>query len=154
MIKYLLDTNVLLRFLRGDHAQHSPAARGLFSDACDGKCVLILTEVALAEAVWVLDSFYQTEREQIAEGLRKVIISAGVHMKCSMLCSALLRQNAISWIAIWPPSLRHPAIIWRHLIGILTALTMSNAGSSNGDRCERTAKRDNQNIERSQVVYG
>ena len=30
MIKYLLDANVLLRFLRGDDAQHSPAARALF----------------------------------------------------------------------------------------------------------------------------
>ena len=78
MTRYLLDTNVLLRFLRSDDARHSPAARGLFSDACDGKCVLILTEVAVAEAVWVLDSFYQTGREHIAEALRKVIISAGV----------------------------------------------------------------------------
>ena len=78
MIRYLLDTNVLLRFLRGDDARHSPAARGLFSDACEGKCTLILTEVTVAEAVWVLDSFYQTGRKQIAEGLSKVIISAGV----------------------------------------------------------------------------
>lgn len=78
MIRYLLDTSVFLRFLRDDDARHSPAARGLFSDACDGKCVLILTEVAVAEAVWVLDSFYQTEREHIAEALRKVIISAGI----------------------------------------------------------------------------
>ena len=78
MIRYLLDTNVLLRFLRGDDARHSPAARTLFSDACDGKCVLVLTEVTVAEAVWVLASFYQTGREQIAEGLRKVILSAGV----------------------------------------------------------------------------
>ncbi len=78
MIKYLLDANVLLRFLRGDDDQHSPAARQLFSDASDGKCVLILAEVTVAEAVWVLNSFYKTERGKIAEGLRKVIISAGV----------------------------------------------------------------------------
>ena len=78
MIRYLLDTNVLLRFLRGDDAQHSPAAQALFADACDGKCVLILTEVAVAEAVWVLDSFYRTGREQTTEALRKVILSAGI----------------------------------------------------------------------------
>lgn len=78
MTKFLLDTNVLLRFLRGDHASHSPAARALFSDASDGKCVLVLTEVTVAEAVWVLESYYQTRRTDIAEGLSKVIISAGV----------------------------------------------------------------------------
>ena len=78
MTKYLLDTNVLLRFLRDDHPSHSPAARSLFFDASDGKCVLVLTEVAVAEAVWVLESFYQTRRTDIAEGLSKVITSAGV----------------------------------------------------------------------------
>ena len=78
MIKYLLDTNVLIRFLRSDHPVHSPATRELFADACDGKCVLLLTEVAVAEAVWVLQSVYDTERLQVAEGLRKVILSAGI----------------------------------------------------------------------------
>ena len=78
MIKYLLDTNVLIRFLLGDHAKHSPAARALFTDACDGRCVLILTEVAVAESVWVLHSFYNIGREKITEGLGKVILSAGV----------------------------------------------------------------------------
>ena len=92
MIRYLLDTNVLLRFLRGDDAQHSPSARTLFSDACDGKCVLILTEVAVAEAVWVLDSFYHTGRKQIAEGLSKVILSAGIRcVKRDEMLDALKR---------------------------------------------------------------
>ena len=87
-----MDTNVLLRFLRGDDAQHSPAARALFSDACDGKCVLILTEVAVTEAAWVLDSFYQTGREQIAEGLRKVLLSAGIRcVKQDEMLDALQR---------------------------------------------------------------
>ena len=92
MTKYLLDTNVLIRFLRGDHAKHSPAARVLFSDACDGKCVLILTEVAVAEAVWVLHSVYDIEREQIAEGLSKVIISTGIRcMRRDEMLDALAR---------------------------------------------------------------
>ena len=92
MIRYLLDTNVLLRFLRGDDARQSSAARTLFSEACDGKCVLILTEVAVAEAVWVLASFYQTGREQIAEGLSKVILSAGVRcVKQNEMLDALQR---------------------------------------------------------------
>lgn len=78
MIKYLLDANVLIRFLRGDHPEHSLAARILFNEACDGKCILILTEVTVAEVVWVLDSVYDTTRQKIATGIRKVILSAGV----------------------------------------------------------------------------
>ncbi len=78
MTKYLLDTNVLLRFLRDDHVRFSPAARALFSDASDGKCVLILTEVTVAEAIWVLLSHYKTRRAVIVEALRKLILSAGI----------------------------------------------------------------------------
>lgn len=48
MIKYLSDAKVHLRFLRGDDAQHYPAARELFSVACVGKCVLIFTDFWIA----------------------------------------------------------------------------------------------------------
>ena len=78
MTRYLLDTNVLLRFLRDDHVRFSPATRALFSDASDGKCVLILTEVTVAEAIGVLLSHYKTRRAVIVEALRKLILSAGI----------------------------------------------------------------------------
>ncbi len=92
MRKYLLDTNILIRFLLGDHDTHSPAARKLFSEACDGKCTLILTEVAVTEAVWVLHSFYNIKRNAITEWLSKVILSAGVRcMKRDEMLDALHR---------------------------------------------------------------
>jgi len=78
MTNYLLDTNVLIRFLREDHEEHSPAAQGLFLEALSGECVLILTEVAVAEAVWVLLSVYKIDRRQIAEELQFVAKSPGV----------------------------------------------------------------------------
>ena len=92
MTKYLLDTNVLVRFILGDHNTLSPAARKLFGEACDGKCALILTEVAVAEAVWVLHSFYNIKRNPITEWLSKVILSAGVRcMKRDEMLDALNR---------------------------------------------------------------
>lgn len=92
MTKYLLDTNVLIRFILGDHDTHSPAARKLFGEACDGKCTLILTEVAVVEAVWVRHSFYNIKRNPITEGLSKVILSAGVRcMKRDEMLDALNR---------------------------------------------------------------
>ena len=80
MTKYLLDTNIILRFLLGDHKDHSPLAEGLFREAMEGKCVLILTDVAIAEAVWVLMSFYKVNRSNTAEKLSKIIGSVGI--KC------------------------------------------------------------------------
>ena len=78
MKKYLLDTNVLLRFLLDDHAELSRAAAGLFRQAADGKCLLILTDLAVAEAVWVLTSYYKLERQTVAESLAKMIVKAGI----------------------------------------------------------------------------
>ena len=72
MTKYLLDTNVLLRFLLDDHAELSQAAAGLLQQAADGKCLLILTDLGVAEAVWVLTSYYKLERQAVAESLAKI----------------------------------------------------------------------------------
>ena len=79
MKKYLLDTNVLLRFLLDDHPELSRAAAGLFQQAADEKCLLILTDLGIAEAVWVLTSFYKLERQKIAESLAKLLLKAGVY---------------------------------------------------------------------------
>jgi predicted nucleic-acid-binding protein len=79
MRKYLLDTNMLLRFLLGDHAQLSPIAGRLFQQAADRKCLLILTDLGIAEAVWALTSYYKLYRKKVAGSLAKVAIKAGVH---------------------------------------------------------------------------
>jgi predicted nucleic-acid-binding protein len=76
--KYLLDTNVLLRFLLDDHAELSEAAACLFQQAADGECLLILTDLGIAEAIWVLTSFYKLERQTVAESLAKMIVKAGI----------------------------------------------------------------------------
>ena len=54
----------LLRFLLDDHSELSQAAAGLFQQAADGngKCLLILTDLGVAEAVWVLTSYYKLKR--------------------------------------------------------------------------------------------
>jgi predicted nucleic acid-binding protein len=76
--KYLLDTNVLLRFLLDDHPELSRAAARLFQQAADEKCLLILTDLGIAEAVWVLTSYYKIERQKVAESLAKLLLKAGV----------------------------------------------------------------------------
>jgi predicted nucleic acid-binding protein len=79
MKKYLLDTNVLLRFLLGDHDELSPKAARLFQRAADRECLLILTNLGVAEAVWVLTSYYKLGRKPVAESLTKLLVQAGVH---------------------------------------------------------------------------
>ena len=66
MARLLLDTNVIIRFLTGDHPAHSPRSRSLFTRAAAGDVTLLVTDLALAETVWVLQSFYKLDRGAIA----------------------------------------------------------------------------------------
>ena len=87
MKKYLLDANALLRFLLDDHAELSRADAGLFQQAADGKCLPILTDLGIAEAVWVLTFYCKLERQVVAESLAKMIVKAGI--QCTRLASVL-----------------------------------------------------------------
>ena len=77
-LRYRIDSNVLLRFLRADHPEHSPAAKGVFEAAAAGRCVIVLDAIVIAEAVWVLSSFYKTERGEIASALSGLIVQPGI----------------------------------------------------------------------------
>jgi predicted nucleic-acid-binding protein len=95
MKKYLLDTNLLLRFLLADHTTLSQKAEHLFQRAANRECLLILTALGLAEAVWVLSSYYKLQRKQIADNLAKLIVRVGVQCpEQSIILDALQRFTA------------------------------------------------------------
>jgi predicted nucleic acid-binding protein len=64
-----LDTNVIIRHLTGDPP--APAARATAFLA--GADELLLTDVVVAETVYVLESFYEVARREVARLLRAVI---------------------------------------------------------------------------------
>lgn len=78
MTKYVLDTNVLLRFLLGDHPTLSPEAKAIFEDAQSGKITLVVSELLIAEAVWVLSSHYKVSKADIVTKLTRVVEMAGI----------------------------------------------------------------------------
>ncbi len=92
MKRYFLDTNVLLRFLLDDDKKLSVLAKKLFREAESGACQLVLTDVALAEAVWVLTSFYKIESHIVAETLSKLIEKSGIHCEHAAELSDALRR--------------------------------------------------------------
>jgi predicted nucleic acid-binding protein len=76
----LVDTNLIVRYLVQDHEQHAKAAGKLF-DACDrGDVVLVVLPSVLAECVFVLESFYERPRGDIARALGGLISSPGVEI--------------------------------------------------------------------------
>jgi predicted nucleic acid-binding protein len=76
----LVDTNLIVRHLVQDHDEHAKAAGRLF-EACDrGDLAVVLLPVVLAECVFVLESFYEHSRENIASALGRLIASPGVEI--------------------------------------------------------------------------
>ena len=76
----LIDTNLIVRYLVQDHEKHAKAAGKLF-EACDrGEVVVVALPAVLAECVFVLESFYNNPRTDIALALSRFISSPGVEI--------------------------------------------------------------------------
>jgi len=76
----LVDTNLIVRSLVPENEKQARAARHFF-EACErGEFVLVLLPAVLAECVFVLESFYEKARTEIASALSALISSPGVEM--------------------------------------------------------------------------
>lgn len=64
-----VDTNILVRHLTGDPPDMAARATAYLRSADD----LLLTDVIAAETVYVLESFYEAPRGQVAEALRSLV---------------------------------------------------------------------------------
>lgn len=63
MKKIFVDTNIILRFLLGDN--DSIAVQKILN----GKNILIIPDIVIAEVVWTLNRFYKWPKEKIIEFL-------------------------------------------------------------------------------------
>jgi len=95
--RYLVDTNILLRFLTGEPAGHAAAARKLFLRAQAGEIVLDISPVIVAETFYTLLSFYGAERKAVAEKLGTLLQQRGVKLReSSQVLAALTRLQTIN----------------------------------------------------------
>jgi predicted nucleic acid-binding protein len=68
-VSAFLDTNILIRHLTGDPPGQARRATALLQRADE----LLLTDVIVAEVVYVLESFYEVKRERVAELVRAIL---------------------------------------------------------------------------------
>lgn len=64
-----VDTNVLIRHLTGDPAHLAARATAFLATDVE----LLLTDLVVAETAYVLESFYETPRPQVATALRSLV---------------------------------------------------------------------------------
>lgn len=87
----IVDTDLIVRYLVQDQEKHARAAGRLF-DACDrGEVVIVVLAAVLAECVFVLESFYEHSREDIASVLGRLISSPGIEIS-----GAAIHLNALA----------------------------------------------------------
>ena len=85
-MRAFLDTNVLIRHLTGDPPDMAELATAALSSAEQ----LLFTDLVLAECVYVLESFYEVERTQVAELMRAAIALPSIEViDVSLLLRAL-----------------------------------------------------------------
>lgn len=70
--KYILDTNILIRFLVNDPKKQASTVEDLFQRA-ENKS-LVIPDVVLVETVFVLLSFYELSKEEMIEKLSSLIV--------------------------------------------------------------------------------
>jgi predicted nucleic acid-binding protein len=64
-----VDTNILVRHLTGDPPDMAARTTRFLATERD----LLVTDLVVAETVYVLESFYETPRTQVAESMRSLI---------------------------------------------------------------------------------
>ena len=64
-----VDTNILVRHLTGDPPDMAAQATAYLGSSSE----LLLTDLVVAETMYVLESFYKAPREVIAEAMRSLI---------------------------------------------------------------------------------
>ncbi|MBI4089762.1 MAG: PIN domain-containing protein [Candidatus Levybacteria bacterium] len=68
-----IDTNYILRFLLKDINNQHLTAKNLFLSASEGKSVLITSTIVFFEIYWVLSSYYERNKTEVANVLEKVL---------------------------------------------------------------------------------
>ena len=79
----VVDTSILIRYLSGDDPDKALAVERLLKSAKKGE--LELSDVAIAEMVWVLLSFYKLTKEEILDKLEGLLSLHSVKLNQALL---------------------------------------------------------------------
>ena len=89
---YLIDTNVILRYLLGDHQRFSPRAKIFMQDVATGIRKAEIPSVVIVECIYVLQKYYKIAKNEIVDALNRILNFKGiVNRDRSEILSALIK---------------------------------------------------------------
>ncbi len=68
---YLIDTNIIIWFLVGDHQEHLEVATDIFTKIENTQIKAEILDSVLIEAYFVLVKFYKLPKNEVIEDLKK-----------------------------------------------------------------------------------
>ncbi len=94
---YLLDTNLIIRYLTEDDKKKATAVEELLKKP---ESKLYLVDVAIAEIIWVLKSVYGENREEVVKKLRILLSSTTIKYNKEVITQTLknYEEKNIGWV--------------------------------------------------------
>ena len=74
----LIDTNIIIRFLIGDHEQHLQESIKIFQAIESGALQVEILDVVLMESLFVLTKFYKLPKAEVVTDLKAMLAMEGV----------------------------------------------------------------------------
>ncbi|CAA6806509.1 MAG: Predicted nucleic acid-binding protein, contains PIN domain [uncultured Sulfurovum sp.] len=74
----LIDTNIIIRFLVGDHEEHLEIATEIFTKVERGEIEVEILEAVVMEALFVMVKFYKLPKSEVIADLKRLIALRGV----------------------------------------------------------------------------
>lgn len=75
---YLVDTNVILRYLLGDHTEFSPKAEVFMLDVSQGVKKAEIPDVVIVECIYVMEKYYEIPKNEIVDKLSRILNFSGI----------------------------------------------------------------------------
>lgn len=101
MKKIILDTNILLRlFTVGDNSLQKES-RKILNKVDQGKIIVLINELVIAECIWVLLSIYKKSKAEVIDAIKNVIFRNGFEVRDKDIISqsfSIFVNNNISWV--------------------------------------------------------
>lgn len=106
--KYIIDTNVFLRFLLNDIPRQAEQAAVLFRDAQDQKIEASVAQITLFEIQFILEKYYEFPKAEIAEKLKSLLASEFLQIQDREVFLTALRlyeSSSIDFVDTFLPAL-------------------------------------------------
>jgi len=89
----LIDTNVIIRFLVGDHEEHLIESTKIFEKIESGELEVEILATVLMEALFVLTKFYKLPKQEVVTDLKAILALQGVTNHNKLILSDALSMH-------------------------------------------------------------